>query len=273
MQHALQYPLAAAVHEQQRLIQRVYPTITDWRRKQPLPDFTLSLGDADLDQLFASAEPNTRVAARLLLQTHETTLDGMTTFLLDALPAALGLASPSKEWQQADVSAALTNLRAACQLVAQLPARLNSHMYAEIGAVFGLDPAHNSTSDTLERALNQWRTQYVLLPDEQLSPNARTVFEMLHRINGDLAGMILTALPKHLREIRAPYGQWTTWETRQMYLATLREAVAEIVAKGTVKDATVRAQQLWHEFQAGITTLSADERRWLIKKVQDELRA
>ena len=98
------------------------------------------------------------------------------------------------------------------------------------------------------------------------------MFDLLQRINGDVAGLILITLPKSLREIRAPYGQWATWDTRHPYLATLREAAAEIVAKGTVNAATPKAQAIWGEFKAGLTTLSADERRWLIKKVQDELR-
>jgi hypothetical protein len=271
VEQGLQQPLQNDSREQTRLVQGVSQQLNDWLRALNLPAFCTTLSEHDLRDLFPEAEAMTLTTGKLLIDytANATVAD---TLLLTTLPATLGIDRPSQQWEASDVEALITQFKQVCQMLTSLNTILAQQVYAAIGATIDAnDPA--ASPGTLLSRLHAWRDAHVLLRGEELSPDARALFQALQQNSADPRALLLERLPQQLREVQAPYGQWATWQTRNTYVDVLRKAVQEIEEKGRVRDATPRAQELWETFRHHMEELTPDERRWLIKQFNEAFHA
>mgnify|MGYP005841249493 CR=1 FL=1 len=264
VEQGLRQPLTVNSREQTRLVEIVSEQLVTWLHTLNIPAFCTTLTEHDLCTLFPETDSMILVAAKQLID-HRPAITGVaTTLLLTTLPISLGLSRPCQQWDTNDAEYLIVKFVSVCDTLRALHTRLVQHVYAAIGTVVGAADPDLPPNDLLSY-LYAWRNAHVLLPDESLSPNARALFQALHRNSVNPNTLLLDRLPQHLREIQTPYGQWPSWQTRNVYVEALRTAVQEIEDKGRVRDATPRAQELWETFQGKMGELTPDEQRWLIK--------
>lgn len=260
----LRQPLTVNSREQTCLVQSVSQQLETWLDTLNIPAFSTTLTEHDLQNLFPETNSMILVAAKQLIDHRHAITGDAATLLLTTLPISLGLSRPCPQWDMNDAEHLIARFVSVCDTLKILHTRLVQHMYAAIGTVVGATNPDLSPNDLLSY-LYIWRNTHVLLPDESLSPNAQALFQALQLNSVNPNTLLLEHLPRHLREIQTPYGQWKTWQTRNDYVEALRAAVQEIEAKGRVRDATPRAQELWETFKSKMVELTPDEQRWLIK--------
>ncbi|NJL05929.1 MAG: hypothetical protein HC911_13690 [Chloroflexaceae bacterium] len=257
-------------YEQTRLVQAVRAPFTAWLAALHLPSFSPTLTDTDLRALFPDAPPTVYAASRLCIKAafNPSTLDQ--NFFLQHLPAALGNTTPPAMWDDPHVERLLDQFAEICTSLARIPYQLKQQLCSELGTV--LDQSDVRALEQLLATLQTWRKQHVILNEQELSANAKAVLTVLQPTGNEPSTLLLEQLPKQLREVRAPYGQWASWQTRTSYRSALQDAVREIETKGRVTVASERVQQLWERLRHDLHQLSQDEQRWLIKQFSEEFR-
>lgn len=254
-------------NERQRLIRFVATELSAWVREQQLPAFVAELSSAELHSLYPQAEPQTlTVLSHLLRREAATTTQAL---ISQILPLALGLEPKAEAWTEAAVACALEHVAGGCRLSEALPCDLRGRIIGELSQVFASNTLPATATDLL-KVMRDWRTAYVILPDDPLSPDARLLYDALGKSDDDAESFLLQRLPAHITEVRAAYGNWAAWATRTRYITALQTAVHEIAAHGKVGPGGERATTLWHEFRERLDSLHADEQRWIVKTFRDE---
>lgn len=272
VEQGLRQPLTVDSREQTRLVQGISQQLTAWLCGLRLPAFCITLSEHDLGTLFPLADATVLAAGRLLIGQATGTTGVGAALLLATLPASLGVSQPHQQWDTTDAAGLIAQFTQVCQMLTDLNTVLAQQVYTAVGAVVGMnDP--DVPPDTLLSYLHTWHAAHVLLPGEQLSPDAQALFHALQQNSIDPATLLLERLPQRMREVQAPYGQWHTWQTRNAYVDALRGAVQEIEDRGRVRDATPRAQELWETLTRQMAELTSDEQRWLIKMFDEAFRA
>jgi len=270
--HGLQRPFANQPREQQRLARAVAAQASSWLRDQQLPPFATSLAAVDAQELFPELGVP-QVTALLTLLGAQAQLDAdPASFFLSVLPRALAVDAASTAWGEATVEALVAELHTVCSNITNLNNVAARHIFAKIGPVFGVT-AHEGGATALVAKLRAWRQAYVLFANEQLSSDATLLAELLAAPSDDPSNLLLATLPGRLRELRAPYGSWPSWEHSGKYVQALDAAAQEIAQRGEVSAATPRVQAHWAALKAQFAELSRDEQRWLIKAFSEEFRA
>lgn len=266
----LRRPLADAPREKHRLAYAVAAQTGAWLRELNLPAFVATLTLADMTDLFPEASPPQIAAALQLINCQQLLSTDPTILFLADLPQALDIVTPINEWDADVVDRLLIDFGASCQIVGKLHEVTKRRIVQEIAPIFGAEI--NDGAGTLLTKLRTWRQSYVLFPNEVLSPDAALVSEVLANHADDPANILFTILPGKLREVRAPYNVWRSWEQRVAYLQSLKAAATEIEQRGRVSDGTPRVQELWESFRAQVAELTADEQRWLLKSFSEEFK-
>ncbi|NTU79112.1 MAG: hypothetical protein HGA45_06880 [Chloroflexales bacterium] len=268
----LRRPLASPPREKHRLAQAVAAQTAGWLREQRLPAFAAKLTATDLGDLLPDASPPQIETMLELLRANGRMSAEPAGFFLADLPCTLGVDDPSASWGEAVADGLIADLGTVCGWIHRLQDVMTRRLLNEIGPVFGVE-ATDSSASILVAKLRAWRQSYVLFANETLSPDAALVSETLSAPADDPLTLLFTTLPGKLREVRAPYGSWCSWDLRVTYLRALEAAAAEIAQRGRVSDATPQVQALWESFKSHIVGLSQDEQRWLIKAFNEEFRA
>jgi hypothetical protein len=268
----LQQPLHETSFEQRRLLSIVAKHVHAWLAEQKLPQFSLTLGEAELRTLLPAVEEYVITSSRLLLNSFPHGPEHIESLLLDTLPASLiEETTRSADWCPQDTNNLLERFGVVCQLIRSLNEHIEHDVYMTLGSVFGVADKEDTTP-TIVAGIRQWAQQHILLSGEKLSPNAEALYEALRMLDANPRNALLERLPKKIQEIRQPYNLWQDWQTRDEYIAVLREAAQEIEQRGHVGEATPRVRNLWEEFKQQYQNLTADEQRWLIKAFNEELR-
>jgi len=268
----LQQPLHETSFEKRRLLSIVAKQVHAWLEDQQLPQFSMTLGEAELRILFPGIEEYVIITSRLLLNSFSNGSEYIESLLLDTLPATLlEQETSSTDWNTQDVGYLLERFGVVCQCVRSLNEHIEHDMYATLGGLLGIADKKDTTP-TIVAGIRQWAQQHILLSGEKLSPNAEALYEALRMLDANPRNALLERLPRKIREIRQPYNLWQDWQTRDEYIAVLREAAQEIEQRGHVGEATPRVRNLWKKFKQQYEDLTADEQRWLIKAFNEELR-
>ncbi len=254
-------------HERQRLTNVVATELSTWLREQHLPAFVADLNSDEVAGLYPQADPQTLTALISLLRRDAVTTTRMV--ISQDVPIALGLDADATLWIEHDVEQAIEHLAGACRLIASLPCDLRKRLIREMGQIFGSATASDTSADLLTQMRN-WRADYVILPDDPLSPDARLLYDSLGGGEDDADGLLLQRLPARINDVRAAYNNWSHWSTRESYLTALHAAAGEIVEHGTVGPGGDRADTLWREFRERLGALGDDEQRWIVKTFRDE---
>jgi hypothetical protein len=263
--------LAVAPREKHRLISVVAEQLSIWLQQKRLPTFALALSDAELASVFSNSEPIVITATSQLVQSNFADTNGTVDLLLHKLPETLGITSASDTWVDQDVNQALLKFKQVCELVISLPKALRRAVLNDVGHIFCQEAILETETDLLGY-IREWRAAYVILPDEQLSPDARLLYDNLALAEEDMEGVLLERLPARIGEVHASYGQWKTWETKNRYITALSNAAKEIASRGQVNNAGNHVQVLWEEFCEQLKRLSNEDRRWIVKAFRDEFR-
>ncbi len=269
---ALRRPLISPPREKNRLVLAVGAHVADWLDGLDLPAFATTLTAMELQDLFPNASSPQIVAMVQLLKASEQLRVDPAKLLLTDLPTILGNGEENDNLSELVVETLLPALGMVCTHLQELNDTITRHLFDEIGTTFGIK-APGDGAGMLVRKLRTWRQSYVLFACETLSPDAALVSEALSAPTDDPLKLLLTTLPGKLREVRAPYGSWHSWEERAKYLQSLTAAAIEIAQRGCVSDATPHVQALWESLKSQIAGLSRDEQRWLIKAFSEEFRA
>jgi hypothetical protein len=266
---ALHMPLINAPHEKGMLTKLVSKYVADWLAKLELPAFAVTLTSDELRELFPLLSGVQIIAIGVLLQSADPLRTDPATWLLITLPSVFTRGSNEANFDEAHVDGMLTELSIVCSQLGRLNEASMRHLLDEVGIAFGVNGSHDGAGSLIYK-LRAWRQSYVLFAHETLSPDAALVSETLVATTDDPLKLLLTTLPDRLREVRVPYGRWSTWEQRKVYLQSLAAAASEIEQRGRVNEATPEVQQLWENLKAQISNLSHDEQRWLIKTFSEE---
>jgi hypothetical protein len=259
-------PLDNAPRECRRLTELVANEVNAWLRGQQMPRFVAELSVDELNAVAPEGSAQTlAITHRLLTQKPGEALHSLVTV---ALPRAAGLAHDRADWEEPAIDRAVERLGEACRLVEALPARIRARLLGEIGRVF----TPQATLDNLTHVLREWRAEYVILPDDQLSSNARTLYDTLTALEDDAEGALLQRLPARITTVRAGYDSWERWDTKARYLDALGAAAQEISDRGKVEVRGQRAERLWHQFRQDLAALSPEERRQVVKLFRDEFK-
>jgi hypothetical protein len=253
--------------ERRRLTDLVAAEVSSWLREQRLPAFVADLSADELHAIFPGAEAETITSLPHLL--HRDAGTTARTLISRDLPTALGLDTDTEVWTEQDVEGAVEQLADACRLVEALPNSLRERLLVEIGLIFGLDPVPTSSTYLLAQ-MRDWRSNYVILPNDPLSSNAQLLYDALGGAEDDADGLLLQRLPSRITEVRAAYSSWPRWSVHDRYLDALRVAAGEIAEHGKVGAGSESADALWHEFRKRLGALNADDRRWVVKAFRDE---
>lgn len=256
-----------APRERKRLTELVVTELGRWLGEQQLPPFLAHLSAAELGEIVPHADPQTGAALRLLLS-HATGTD-LGSLVKRELPQALGIDVDAEPWSEAEPGRALSRLEQVCRLIETLPEALQARLLTEIGQIFGA-AAEPSSSAELLRRLRDWRAGYIILPTTAISPDARLLYDTLGRTEDDAQALLLQRLPTRISEVRAAYGRWSDWSTRERYLQALRTAADEIVHHGSVGRGSTGAEAVWCAFCEQLRALSDDDKRWIVKTFRDE---
>jgi hypothetical protein len=190
--------------------------------------------------------------------------------LLAVLPIALGVEAPHDQWGDNEAQTLRDRLVQAVTLVTDLDKTLLRRLVSEIDTLFGGDGTAATLAD-VARCMREWCKSYVLLGTQSLSEPARVLFDRLQS-HEDPAELLLRRLPNRIAEARAPYDRWANWGERAGYLRVLDEAAREIECAGQIGEGSRAACDLWDQLRTGMTALSDDDRRWLIKQFDDTFR-
>ncbi len=270
IEQGLRRTLPQRPHEQTRLVQAVSTPFTAWLATLQLPAFSTTLTEADLHQLLPDTSPAVCAASQVCIKAALGEIAVDQDFLLQQLPAALGNTTPPAMWDDLHVERLLDQFAEVCTSLPRIPTQLEQQLCMELGTVVAT-PNVRAVAQLLA-TLQTWRKQHVILNEQGLSADARAVLTTLQRTDSEPGPLLLEQLPKQLREVRAPYGQWPSWQTRTHYRAAFQAAVREIESKGRVAEATERVQILWKRLRDDLRQLSEDEQRWLIKQFREEFR-
>ena len=268
----LQRPFANQPRERGRLAQAVAAQITGWLRELQLPPFVTTLTAPDLHDLFPALAPPHVEAMLTLLQAHAQLDNNPASFFLTALPHALGTDAPSTAWSEVTADTLVAECSTVCRQISTLREVTVRRTLAEIGPLFGVATPEGG-APALVATMRAWRQAHVLFAHESLSPDATLLAEALAAPADDPLNLLLTTLPTRLREVRASYGNWQSWEQRSKYAQALEAAATEIAQRGQVSAATPRVQAHWEALKTQIAALSPNEQRWLIKAFNEEFRA
>lgn len=266
--HAIHQPVSTnSPRERQRLVERIATELHAWVHEQRMPVFAGKLTAQELCDVYPMAEPPTIAALLRLIQCDSEI--AARHLISEELPKALGLGADDGTWTEPDVTIAIAQLADACQLVMELPHSFRRRLFVEIGRVFDPQSAITDSADLLKQ-IREWCMQYVILPNDPISPNARLLYDTLGRAEDDASGLLLQRLPARIAEVRATYDNWTQWSLHQCYLDALRVATTEISEHGQVGDGSMKANGLWQDICQRLKSLDADERRWIVKAFRDE---
>ena len=254
-------------NERQRLTAFVATELSHWLHEQHLPAFVADLSLDELRGLYPHADGPTLTALTHLLGREASTATRM--LINQTLPEALGLDPEAEAWIEQAVVRALAQLTEVCRLIEALPRGLHQRLMGAIGQIFVTNATPASSADLL-KLMRDWRTAYVILPNDPLSPAARLLYDALGNGEDDADGLLLQRLPTRITEERTAYTNWKRWSTRDDYLVALQAAASEIVAHGKVGPGGERADALWREFRERLGSLGDDERRWVVKTFRDE---
>lgn len=254
-------------YERKRLTAIVATIMSNWLQVQQLPPFVADLDTDELHAIVPTADQVTCTALACFLRRNA----NATTHVLisQELPAVFGLNRSDASWEEPRVEAALHALERTCRLLEALPNLLRERLFNEISHVFAL-AAMPLTSAQLLAHLRTWRANYVILPNDPLSSDARLLYDTLGSSDNDAEGVLLQRLPTRIAEVRAPYDKWSQWSLRECYLNALQSAAQEIIQHGQVGSGSQSADSLWQEFRKRLDTLGDDERRWIVKTFRDE---
>jgi len=258
---------ATPPHERSRLTDLVAAEVGAWLHDQRLPAFVADLSADELHGIFPDADTET-IAALMHMLRHDA-ISAARRLISQDVPTALGLDLSLESWTEQAVEGALERIAVVRGLVERLPNSLRERVLVEIGQIFASNGMPASSADVLLQ-MRRWRAAYVILPDTSLSPDARLLYESLGSAEDDADGLLLQRLPSRISEVRAPYGSWPGWSTRECYLDALRTAASEIVKHGVVGPDSENAREVWNEFRRQLETLNDDEKRWILKAFRDE---
>ena len=268
----LRRPLISRPREKNRLVLVVGVHVADWLSELSLPAFATALTATELQDLFPGASSPQIVAIGQLLKASDPLRVDLAKLLLTDLPTILGNGEEGDSLSEPAVETLLPALNMVCTRIHELNDAITRRLLSEIGTTFGIE-APGDGAGMLVGKLRTWRQSYVLFASETLSPDAVLISEALSAPIDDPLKLLLTTLPTRLREVRAPYGSWHSWEERTKYLQSLTTAALEIAQRGHVSDATPQVQTLWEGLKSQIAELSRDEQRWLIKAFSEEFQA
>ncbi len=269
---ALRRPFTKPPREKNRLVLAVGEQLADWLGKLGLPTFAPTLTAIELQELFPAAPSAQIVAMMQLFKANGQLRVDPAMLLLTDLPAMLGNGEQSDSLSEADAETLLPAFDAVCTRIHELNDAITRRLFDEIGDTFGID-ASGDSAGILVGKLRTWRQSYVLFASETLSADAAFISEALSAPTDDPFKLLLTTLPSRLREVKAAYGSWHSWDERTKYLHSLTAAAREIEQRGHVSDATPQVQALWESLKSQIAELSCDEQRWLIKAFSEEFQA
>jgi hypothetical protein len=258
---------ASLPRERTRLTDHVAVEVSAWLRDQRLPAFVADLSAEELHDIFPDADTQS-VAALMHMLRHDA-VSAAQTLISQDVPVALNLDPRPEAWTEQAVESALERLAVVRRLVETLPNSLRERVLIEIGQIFASDGASTSSTDVLAQ-MRDWRAAYVILPNDPLSPDARLLYDTLGGAEDDADGLLLQRLPSRIAEVRAAYGNWPRWSTRECYLSALQAAAGEIAEYGRVGSGSESADILWREFRERLAALREDERRWVVKTFRDE---
>ncbi|HEU4326454.1 MAG TPA: hypothetical protein VFS21_25155 [Roseiflexaceae bacterium] len=261
-------PLQNPSREQGRLVTQVAVELRKWLDDVKLPAFAANLGIDDLRALDAGAEPWALAGAQVVLAQHGQEAD---TLLLETLPAALGVLTPSAEWTADDAATLLERFAAVREMISDLTIALVNHLCSELAPIFGGN-GYAVNPSAVARKMREWRSEFVLTPSTQLSPDARVLADAIQTPDSP-DELLLARLPRRLGGVGAPFTGWSTWDLRSKYQKALASAADEIARKGQIGEASATARALWNDVRSRLAPLDADDRRWLLKMLQDELNA
>lgn len=260
-------PLTNPSRELRHLAAQAAEALRAWLGDLELPDFAARLTVDELRSIDKDAEAWRSVGAQIVLNTHSAT--DPSTLLLETLPVALGLTTTHKAWSIDDATILLERFADVSELVSNLTDTLIAQLCNELAPIFGGN-GYVNTPTMLARKMREWRGDYVLTPSTPISPDARVLAEAIQA--PDMADeLLLVRLPSRLSGINVPFMRWSRWSQRSNYHVTLASAVDEIARKGHVGEASAEARSLWNEVHTRLERLSPDDRRWLIKMLNDEL--
>jgi hypothetical protein len=269
---ALHRPLVNPPREKNRLVLVVGAHVADWLTGQGLPAFATLLTATELRDLFPEASPAQIEAMVQLFEASEQLRVDPAKILLVTLPSILGTSEAADNLNEQDIEVLLSAFGMVCTYIHELNKAIMRRLFDEISTTFGIEAPGDGPAMLVSK-LRTWRQSYVLFASETLSPDAALVSQALIAPTDDPLKLLLTTLPGRLREVRAPYGNWHSWEERTKYLQSLTAAATEIAQRGRVSDATPHVQALWEGLKTQIAELSSDEQRWLIKAFSEEFQA
>jgi hypothetical protein len=260
-------PLENASCEQKRLAAQVAEELRAWSRDLELPAFAARLNGDELRSLDNDAVAWRSAGAQVVLNAHSAT-DASKLFL-ETLPVALGVTTSHQAWTPDDAALLLERFASVRDLVSNITSILIAELCGELATIFGGN-GYLSTPTALVRKMREWRRDYVLTPSTPLSGDARVLAEAIQS-PAMPDELLLERLPNRLSGISLPFMRWSSWSQRGNYQAALSSAVDEIARKGHVGEASPEARALWNEVRTRLDRLSPDDRRWLIKMLNDEL--
>jgi hypothetical protein len=264
LQAVRRMPTDKLPQERRRLVDLAAGEVGVWLRGQRLPAFAANLSIAEIQAIVPGTDPRVIAAAQQLLQHYGST--ALQSLVSTTLPDAMGLGADTDGWNGNDVDQAVAYFTAACRLVEALPQKLRYQLLGAIGQMFAPGAAPGDLANTIRA----WRANYVILPKDPLSANARVIYDSLGSLDDDIEGLLLYRLPTRITEVRAAYGNWSRWNTRDQYLDALGVAAKEITNLGKVDRTNGSADTLWSEFRERLARLSTDEQRWVVKAFRDE---
>lgn len=248
-----------------RLSAQVHNALQTWRVSLNLPVFATLLRDNELRELTGEFREPVIAVAQLLLS-HLDTVAADATFVLTALPNALGVQTTYQEWTEATIELLDATLAAAITLVQSLRATFEASLVQDAGSIAG-DQTGLSV-EAVAHSLRTWRRSFILSDTQKLSEHARALAELSQSID-DPYELITRRLPQRLSEQRVPYEAWRRWDERQGYQRNLHAAAAEIARAGQIHEASQKTRALWHDLRTDLDALSDDDRRWFLKQFYD----
>ncbi len=260
-------PLHGNAREQSRLAEQVDAELRDWLRNLELPVFATRMSADELRAIDATTEAWLLNGAQVVLGTAGSA--DPSALLLETLPTALDVTTPHMQWSEQDSELLLMRFIRVREFLGELSHILVDQLCSQLAPIFGGN-GNTGTPTKLLRTMREWRREYVLTPSTQLSPDARTLADVLQSPEGP-DELLLARLPGKLSSVGAIFTRWVSWEHRRTYSTALTEAAAEIARKGQIGDASADAHALWSDVHSRLAHLSADDRRWLIKMLNDEL--
>lgn len=255
--------------ERQRLLAFVSEELQAWLKRLNLPPFAASLSRDELEELVNTSDHYALGGLELLLGALAN--PSVPELVNRDLPVVLGLPADREQWDEAGIQASLSRLRQICRATEHLPAKMRQRVRDNIAQVFGITVPSGDSWAVL-KAMCEWREQYVVLPDTQISPNARLLYDSLSSPNMDAESFLFDHLPVQISEIKQPYHHWSDPSMQARYLKALDAAVKDITGSGEASTGSISAQALWNDFFKRFNALSDEEKRWIIKTFRKEIR-